>query len=501
VAEMISVKVAKAVPSSATAVVVTATTEGLGRVPGVRRAALDRAGFSGSLGSVATFDDGDRATVVVGLGPSGAVCTDALRRAGAAAARSLSRHRRIAVEWPSVPGLSDEAIAGSLAEGLLLGSYTFDEFRSSDEPSRRLGAATLVLDAPPAETREVRAAVERAAVVADAVCFARDLVNTPGGTLTPEVFADRAADRARAAGLEVEVLDADGIRAAELGGLLAVNQGSVHPPRMVVLRYTPDEDLDPTGDTLALVGKGITFDSGGLSIKPADGMIGMKMDMGGAAAVIAAMCALPALGSRTAAVSYTPMTDNMLDGDAQRPGDVFTARGGKTVEVLNTDAEGRLVLADALVLASEESPTAIVDLATLTGACLVALGERIAGLMANDDAFRDHVAAAAARAGERVWPLPLPADYRPRLDSRIADIANIGGGRYGGTLTAGLFLKEFVGEGIPWAHLDIAGPAHLDEPDGEQGPGGTGFGVRTLVSLVTGWGDDPTADQDDDAPA
>jgi leucyl aminopeptidase len=195
------------------------------------------------------------------------------------------------------------------------------------------------------------------------------------------------------------------------------------------------------------------------------------------------------------------MTDNMLDGDAQRPGDVFTARGGTTVEVLNTDAEGRLVLADALVLASEESPAAIVDLATLTGACLVALGDRIAGLMANDDAFRDRVAAAAARAGERVWPLPLPADYRPRLDSRIADIANIGGGRYGGTLTAGLFLQEFVGEGIPWAHLDIAGPAHLDEPDGEQGPGGTGFGVRTLVSLVTGWGDDPTADQDDDAPA
>ncbi len=500
-AELITVKVAKSVPSSATAVVVTATSDGLGRVPGLRRAALERAGFSGANGTVATFDDGERATVVVGLGPSAGVDHDALRRAGAAAARAVSGHRRLGVEWPSVAGTPDEVVAGALAEGLLLGSYSFEEFKSSDEPSRRLAAATIAYDGSAAELRAVRAAVDRAAVVADAVCFARDLVNTPGGTLTPEVFADRAAERASAAGLEVEVLDAEGIREAELGGLLAVNQGSVHPPRMVVLRYTPEESLDPTGDSLALVGKGITFDSGGLSIKPADGMIGMKMDMGGAAAVIAAMCALPALGARTAAVSYTPMTDNMLDGDAQRPGDVFTARGGTTVEVLNTDAEGRLILADALVMASEETPTAIVDLATLTGACMVALGDRIAGLMANDDGFRDRVADAAGRAGERVWPLPLPADYRRRLDSRVADIANIGGGRYGGTLTAGLFLQEFVADGIPWAHLDIAGPAHLDEADGEQGPGATGFGVRTLLSLVTGWGPDDPDDQGPDDPA
>jgi leucyl aminopeptidase len=184
------------------------------------------------------------------------------------------------------------------------------------------------------------------------------------------------------------------------------------------------------------------------------------------------------------------MTDNMIDGDAQRPGDVFTARGGTTVEVLNTDAEGRLILADALAMASEESPAAIVDLATLTGACLVALGDRIAGLMANDDEFRATVAAAAARAGERVWPLPLPDDYRQQLDSKVADIANIGNSRFGGTLTAGLFLREFVGEGIPWAHLDIAGPAYLSSADGEQGPGATGFGVRTLLALVEEWGAD-----------
>jgi leucyl aminopeptidase len=222
----------------------------------------------------------------------------------------------------------------------------------------------------------------------------------------------------------------------------------------------------------------------------------MKMDMGGAAAVIAAVCALPALDVGVRVIGFAPMTDNMVNGDAQRPGDVYTARNGTTVEVLNTDAEGRLVLGDALALASEEEPDAIVDLATLTGACLVALGDRIAGLMANDDDFRATVADAAARAGERVWPLPLPDDYRPRLDSQIADIKNIGGGRYGGTLTAGLFLRDFVGEGIPWAHLDIAGPAWLSEPDGEQPKGGTGFGVRTLISLLEGWGAADEADPD-----
>ncbi len=494
-AELANVKVARTTPSSVRAEVVLVTVEGVGRQRSVPKAAVDRAGFTGAAESVAVIDDGERATVLVGLGSAAGLCTDQLRRAGAAAARTVSRYRRVAVQWPEVSGLDDAVAAGAIAEGVLIGSYSFDEFRSASEPRRPL-TVTLVRDVDAAELRALKAQVERAAVIADAVAFARDLVNTPGGDLTPEVFADRAADRARAAGLEVEVLDADAIRDAELGGLLAVNRGSIHPPRFVVLRYTPDESLDPTGDTLALVGKGITFDSGGLSIKPADAMIGMKMDMGGAAAVIAAACALPALGARTSVVAYVPMTDNMIDGDAQRPGDVFTARGGTTVEVLNTDAEGRLILADALVMASEEAPAGIVDLATLTGACLVALGDRIAGLMSNDDGFRATVAAAAAIAGERVWPLPLPADYRPRLDSKIADIANIGGGRFGGTLTAGLFLQEFVGEGIPWAHLDIAGPAYLDQADGEQGPGATGFGVRTLIALVEGWS---SGDADDPA--
>jgi leucyl aminopeptidase len=337
----------------------------------------------------------------------------------------------------------------------------------------------------PEAIRDARAGVERGTAVADAVCFARDLVNAPGGTLPATVFADRAAERAAAAGVQVEVLDEEAVAEAGLGGVLSGNRGPTEPHRLVKLTY--EHDAVDAVDTVVIVGKGITFDTGGLSLKPAEAMVGMKSDMGGAAAVIAATCALPALGIPVRVVAFAPMTDNAVNADAQRPGDVFTARNGTTVEVLNTDAEGRLILADALVLASEEEPAAIVDLATLTGACLVALGDRIAGLMSNDDDFRRTVEAAAERAGERVWPLPLPADYRPRLDSQVADIRNITDGRFGGTLTAGLFLQDFVGEGIPWAHLDIAGPAYLPEPDGEQPKGGTGFGVRTLISLLERW--------------
>lgn len=248
--------------------------------------------------------------------------------------------------------------------------------------------------------------------------------------------------------------------------------------------------------SLALVGKGITFDSGGLSIKPADGMMTMKSDMGGAAAAIAAICAIAELGVAGVAVTtYTPMTDNMTGGFAIRPGDVFVARNGKTVEVLNTDAEGRLVLADALVLASESSPDLIVDLATLTGACLVALGDKIAGLLTPDDAAADLVGTAGVAAGERYWRLPLPDDYRKMLDSDVADMKNIGS-RFGGTLTAGLFLKEFVAEGLPWVHLDIAGPAWTDAAAAEISKGGTGFAVRTLIELARAMGADGTPEGD-----
>jgi leucyl aminopeptidase len=279
------------------------------------------------------------------------------------------------------------------------------------------------------------------------------------------------------------VWDEKEIRKQRLGGLLGVNRGSEQAPRFLRLEYAPEK---PRG-TVALVGKGITFDSGGLSLKPSDGMVGMKGDMGGAAAVLGTFRAVAALGSRVRLLGFLPITDNMTGGDATRVGDVLTIRNGKTVEVLNTDAEGRLILADGLSLASEEAPDAIVDLATLTGACMVGLGDRIAGLMSNHDGWRDQVQAAATAAGEDVWPLPLPGYLRGKLDSDLADLKNITDTRYGGALAAGVFLREFVGEGIPWVHLDIAGPADSSVVEGELVKGGTGFGVRTLVELCSSY--------------
>src|SRR5438105_10636065 len=284
--------------------------------------------------------------------------------------------------------------------------------------------------------------------------MARDLVNSPAGDMTPTRLAEVATEIGEREGLEVYVLDEVAIANEGLGGLMGVARGSAEPPRLIELVYEPPG----ARGTVALVGKGITFDSGGLSIKTAEGMETMKTDMSGAAAVLATMSLLPALAPKVKVIGSVPTTENLPGGRAIKPGDVLKIRNGKTVEVLNTDAEGRLVLADGLSLAVEAGVDAIVDLATLTGACMVALGRKIAGLMGNHDAWVEQVGAAAERAGEKLWPLPLPDDYRKKIDSEVADIKNTGGDRYGGALTAGLFLREFVGD-APWAHLDIAGPA------------------------------------------
>ncbi len=493
--EPLAVKLSKAVPGGATAVAVPVFADRLNRVEGVRKATLDRGRFGGKPGEVLVLDDGQRARVLVGMGAVAEAGTVQLRRAATSFGRLIGRHRRAGFEYPD--GLDVDLADGiqAVTEGLVLGTYRFEAHKPKAGEEPRTEAVTIGGEGL---GRALQPAVERGRAVAEAVCFARDLVNEPGGTLTPTVFAQRAAERAEQAGLGVEVLDEDAIAEAGLGGLVAVNKGSAEPPRLVKLTYDPGTAA-PAGN-VALVGKGITFDSGGLSIKPADSMMEMKSDMAGAAAVIAAMCALPALVATTRVVSFTPMTDNMSGSSAQRPGDVYTAKSGTTVEVLNTDAEGRLVLADALTLAAEEEPDAIVDLATLTGACMVALGTKIAGLMGNDDDFVERVEQAAEAAGERVWHLPLPADYRPQLDSNVADLRNIATGRYGGTLTAGLFLKEFVPEGTPWAHIDIAGPAFSSDGDAETPKGGTGFGVRTLLELLGGWGvEDPVEDSSDEA--
>jgi leucyl aminopeptidase len=313
------------------------------------------------------------------------------------------------------------------------------------------------------------------------MCLARDLVNTPPNTLTPKAFADRAVAEGRALGLDVTVLDEKALRKGGYGGILGVGQGSAHPPRLVRLAYRHPKATRH----LAAVGKGITFDSGGISIKPASGMEAMKSDMGGAAAVLGTMVAVARLAPVANVTGWLPLAENMPGGGAQRPSDVLVTYGGRTVEVLNTDAEGRLVLADALVAAAEDDPDVLVDVATLTGAARVALGARTAGIMSNDDDLLHKVHDAAKRAGEAAWPMPLPDELRRGLDSQVADIANVDNARLGGMLGGGIFLREFVEPGRRWAHLDIAGPGYNEGAAyGYTPKGGTGYAVRTLLQLV-----------------
>ncbi|MEJ5254347.1 MAG: leucyl aminopeptidase [Acidimicrobiales bacterium] len=469
-----------ALPGDVEAVVIGVPSDRLDAV-GAPASLLEAQGFEGRPDQTATVVREDGTTqVYVGVGPSAQLDVLALRRAAAVAARACGRRRSAAYTLLDLVPSEDQAAATeAIVEGILLAGYRFSRYRSEPPPPSL--ERVVLAGAPSVADDDGEAAIERARRVAEAVALARDLVNTPGGELTPALFAEAAVEVAERENLRVTVLGPDEIAEAGLGGLLGVNRGSLNPPRFVELSYEPD---DPEG-SLALVGKGITFDSGGLSIKTAEGMMTMKDDMGGAAAVLGAFSALAAVRPRCRVSGYLPLTDNMSGGDATRPGDVLKIRNGKTVEVLNTDAEGRLILADALSLASEARPDAIVDLATLTGAVEVALGNRIAGLLGNDQHWIDEVRSAAERVGERVWQLPMPDDYRPRLDSDVADLRNISKTKDAGTITAALFLREFVGEGIPWAHLDIAGVAWWGDADeAEMSRGGTGWGVRTLLELA-----------------
>jgi leucyl aminopeptidase len=412
--------------------------------------------------------------VAVGIGAANGQTVDgeALRSAAGAAVRSLTATRAgdIAVSLPA----RDAAEAEATALGALLGGYTFGRYRNGGQ----LAGPQLTLVA---DGQHAGPAAARAQVLADAMSLTRDLVNTSASHLYPETFAAEASRVAEASGLAVEVLDEDALASGGYGGIAGVGQGSVHPPRLVRLSYThPDATR-----TVVFAGKGITFDSGGLSLKPPKAMEAMKSDMGGAAAVLAALQAIAALRPQVNVVGYLPLAENMPGGGAQRPSDVITIYGGKTVEVLNTDAEGRLVLADALARSAGDSPDLLIDIATLTGAQLVALGPRICGVMANDDDVRNGVVDAARRAGEAAWPMPLPEELRKGLDSAVADLANVAAERYGGMLVAGLFLQEFVPNGVRWAHVDIAGPAfHGGEPYGYTPKGGTGAAVRTLVQVA-----------------
>ncbi len=398
------------------------------------------------------------------------------RQAAGAGTRSCTDAERIGIVMPG----NSPADVASVAAGALLGAYRFESFKGSGTPNRSTPAKYINILTDAYRDRHVKEAVRQAEIVASEVCFARDLVNTPPSTLHPKELAKLAVDAVKDLPVETEVLDEKALKRGGFGGILAVGQGSANPPRLVRLDYRPARSKIH----IALVGKGITFDSGGLSLKPPTAMETMKCDMGGAAAVIAATAAIARLGLPATVTTYAACAENMPSGTAQRPGDVLTTLGGTTVEVLNTDAEGRLVMADALVRAGQDEPDVIIDVATLTGAQMVALGNRVSAVMSNDSELRDDVVRAADMAGEQFWPMPLPPELRESLDSPIADLKNIGD-RMGGMLTAGLFLQEFVDPGTPWAHLDIAGPAFNDHgPHGYTPKGGTGVAVRTLVQLV-----------------
>jgi leucyl aminopeptidase len=421
-----------------------------------------------SLGAVAA-----PVIVAVGLGDAApSFAHESLRRAAGAAVRALAGSASAVLALPA----SDAVALRAVAEGGLLSAYSFTAFRQSSLADQKapIGKLTVVTDAPGA-----KAVAKRAETVVRAVHLARDLVNTPPSHLHPIEFAARARTEAERVGLTVEVLDEKALKKGGFGGILGVGQGSVNPPRLVHLSWAPKG----AKTTVALVGKGITFDSGGISIKPAAGMELMKSDMGGAASVVAAITAAAELGLKVNIEAWVPMAENMPSGTAIRPSDVLTMRGGKRIEVNNTDAEGRLILADAISRACDDSPDLLIDVATLTGAQLVALGSRTSAVM-GEEALRTQVVDAAAAAGEDVWPMPLPAELRKGLDSDIADMVNTGP-REGGMLTAGLFLQEFVADGVRWVHLDIAGPAyHETAPYGYVATGGTGVPVRTLVELL-----------------
>ncbi|HEY4702069.1 MAG TPA: leucyl aminopeptidase, partial [Streptosporangiaceae bacterium] len=421
---------------------------------------------------------------------------ETLRRAAGAAVRALTAARPAAAGSLNGAGLngSGSAVRGekrhielalpardateavAVALGALLGGYSFRRYRTTGVTT---DAELTLLTNLPAD--EADAVTRRAQVLADAVTLVRDLVNTGPSDLVPATFAAEAQRVAAAAGLDIEVLDEHQLAEGGYGGILGVGQGSVHPPRLVRLAYThPDATR-----TLVLVGKGITFDSGGLSLKPPKSMEWMKSDMGGAAAVLGALQAISALSPVVNVVGYLSLAENMPSGSAQRPSDVITIHGGKTVEVLNTDAEGRLVLADAMARSAQDSPDLLIDIATLTGAQLVALGSRVAGVMGSDDEVAASVAQSSTRAGEAAWAMPLPEELRKGLDSTVADLTNVSPDRNGGMLVAGLFLREFVPAGVSWAHLDIAGPAFNESGAWGYTPrGGTGAATRALVQIA-----------------
>ena len=417
--------------------------------------------------------------LIVGLGKRDDLTPDRIRRAAGKIAPRVVRFERIATTIPQALRGWGDAVQASV-EGLLLGAYRFDRYkaRPKDDGERPRWKSVVILGTARSDARAAREGVRRAEILAEATAWARDLVNTPAIDATPDFLAKEARKMAREVGLQSKVLTKTELQRGGFGGILGVGRGSENQPRLIELRYSGAGSAQP----IALSGKGITFDSGGLSIKDAKGMEWMKSDMAGAATMLAAMRAIGKLKPKVNVIAAIPSAENLPGGSAIRPGDVLHHRGGKTSEVLNTDAEGRLVLADALAYLSEKKPRLIVDAATLTGACMIALGDELWGVMGNDRDVIRQLLDAGEESGEPGWELPLWTSYRKQIDSSVADVKNIGE-RYGGAITAALFLNEFVGD-VPWAHMDIAGTAFSEKPGDYWPRGATGNPVRTVVRFV-----------------
>ena len=449
-------------------------------------ASLLEMGATGKADEVTKMPGGPaRLMVFTGLGSKSSTYShEVLRRAAGSAARALAGNSGATFALPT----RDLAGVSAVAEGAALGAYVFNEFRGSSRDSHKSALKSATIFSKLAGKSEAKEITNRASIIAKYTHLVRDLINTPPSHLTPDSFTKKLAASFKAAGglkagLKITIWDEKQLKSQGFGGIIGVGQGSANPPRLLHISYTPKAK---NVKRFAFVGKGITFDTGGLNLKPGLGMEAMKCDMSGAAAVCAATLAVAELGLAVAIDCWAPLAENMPSDTATRPSDVITILGGKTVEVLNPDAEGRLVLADGLMKAqsSKNKLDGIIDVATLTGAQVIALGTRTGAVMTNNQSFSDSFIAIAKETGEQFWPMPLPVELRASLDSPVADIANRGDAN-GGMMVAGLFLKEFVSDDLPWLHLDIAGPAFNEgKPHGYTPVGGTGVSMRSLVRLV-----------------
>ncbi len=419
--------------------------------------------------------------LLVGGGKREKFDTAVLRKIAGAALRYLKSRSVKQFAFVLREGETVEAAAQAVAEGSLAANFESDKYKTDKKDAKSLDSIVLT-GFPEQDRAAAERGLARGRVIAEAQSFARDLVNEPSNKLTPKILAEKAAAMAKEAGLAVDILDEKRIADLKMGALLSVAQGSVEPPRMMVLTYTP-ANPKPGTPVIGLVGKAVTFDTGGISIKPSDGMEKMKYDMAGGATMLGVMRALAALKPNVKVICVVPSTENMPGGRAQKPGDIQTAMSGKTIEVLNTDAEGRLILADGVHYAKQLGATHLVDAATLTGAIVVALSNINVGVFGSDQPFTDKLLASAKAAGEKMWQMPIDDDYREFIKGTVADIQNIGSGKGGGAITGAMFIKEFTGD-TPWIHLDIAGTAWNDDAKPWLAKGPTGVALRTLIHLV-----------------